>query len=84
MSTEMARPRMGQIRVADIRLEGEGWDAYLVRYRASAARIEESVRRSGVILPVMVEDGVCVSGGSDIHSLYGVFDLMHPVAPFDF
>jgi ParB-like chromosome segregation protein Spo0J len=47
---------MGQIRVADIRLEGEGWDAYLVRHRASAARIEESVRHSGVILPVVLEE----------------------------
>jgi ParB/RepB/Spo0J family partition protein len=48
--------RMAWIAVKSARLDGDGWDTYLTRYRVDGAALVESVRRSGVVEPVTVEE----------------------------
>ena len=89
------RARMEYIRTEAIRFDGEGWDDYLTRYFLDASALEESVKRSGVVEPVTVEEwrgGYRVVSGfkraaaarvAEVESVPAVIDAEGALAPKD-
>jgi len=47
---------LGRVAVGRIRFEDNGWDDYLVRFRVGDRKLIASVRQSGVVEPIVVEE----------------------------
>jgi len=56
MSGATKKPRMETVHVSAIVSAGEGWDDCLTRHGVDGSALLESVRRSGVVEPVTVEE----------------------------